>query len=121
VINADIISLYKLAYSGLNGFGEFASNDRVIVEVKDSSRFIETDPLKNDNWRRNNTYCYDAVVPPMTEADFCKFMQEDLKRFFPYDIKIEKRKVKLASGKHKRMKMLVIRDRINSELTKKDR
>lgn len=111
LLNVPLLDLYKIAYGGLRGLGDLAKDNRIILEVNDRSVFRENDPLKMDSWQRENSYCYEAATPPLSEIDFCRLLQEELSRYFPYNATIEKRKTKIAKDKFLSVEMLVIRDK----------
>lgn len=98
IINASLLELYNVGFNKdiygmeLNYFN-LPKNNRIVLEMKDSSRlFPPHDESKLDTWINENTFGYEIKVP--TGADIYKNMQDDLNRYFPYDAKIEKRKMK---------------------------
>lgn len=87
-LNVPIISLYKIAYS--NG-----EDIPVIVEAKNREMYFK--PVENtgkmEEWRRNNVYSYELVLPNERKDDWVSFMKQDLERFFMLKGIVEKRRI----------------------------
>lgn len=92
-VNTSLLSLMKAAWEQYP-LQTFENNNRVALEVKDSLPF--TAPAEANaysNWLENHAYCYELHLPYARKDDVFSVMQQDVERFFPYDIKIEKRKM----------------------------
>ncbi|RQO77789.1 hypothetical protein DBR40_07380 [Pedobacter sp. KBW01] len=71
---------------------KFLRNNRLVLEVKDSSRFYSpNDRNARSKWRSENHWCYDTAIPLTQKAQLDSLMMADLNKFLPYTIKIEKR------------------------------
>lgn len=95
VLNAPLLQYYQFAYGGLRETGTFARRSRILFELNDPLPFTGPGYLREDEWKRANSYCYEVLLPGIPEAAFCKFMQRDLERFFPYCVTIEQRRQKV--------------------------
>lgn len=95
VLNAPLLLLYQIAYGGLRETGPFSRRSRILFELNNPLPFTGPGYLREDEWKRANSYCYEVLMPCIPEAAFCKFMQRDLERFFPYCVNIEQRKQKV--------------------------
>jgi thiol-disulfide isomerase/thioredoxin len=94
LINQPLIEFYRLAFSK-SPVGKYYFNNRIILDVKDSSRLISrSDSLISEQWRNENLKSYELRIPLEMEANVYDLMQEDINRFFPYSAKVERRKVK---------------------------
>lgn len=85
-------TLYQVAFGGLidNPF-QFAP--RTIIRTRDSVRFRLPnyhDPGFNE-WHANNDFCYKIHVPAEKADRMLEFMQQDLKNYFGYSARVEKR------------------------------
>lgn len=88
--NQSVSTLYKIAYSPLGYFGR----NRMLLEVKDTIPLSFTGGRLGD-WLKDNTYCYELIVPPSMKTDAFEIMRQDLRKFFKnYTAAVEKRKVK---------------------------
>lgn len=85
-INRDIRFLYQKAYKVT------LSNSRCLLEVKEPSKLFSDN--WTDEWIRNNTYCYEAILPISSKKDLDQIMQHDLQRYFGMSGKFETRKVR---------------------------
>lgn len=102
--NYPISHLYSVAFGmyDARGLENYAVYDRVIVESKDSlkiqypSYYSDLPPGALQAWKKENTYCYTLVLPPGQKDSLHRFkvMQQDLVRYFGYDCRVERRKVK---------------------------
>lgn len=95
VLNVPLLQLYQFAYGGLRETGTFARRSRILFELNDPLPFTGSGYLRQDEWKRANYYCYEVLLPGIPEAAFCKFMQRDIERFFPYCVTIEQRRQKV--------------------------
>lgn len=56
---------------------------RLLVEVKKKNEYIyPKDPSIIDEWKKENCFSYEMVLPMQYEKDIYAFMQSDLNRFF---------------------------------------
>lgn len=101
ITNSSVLELYKLAFGYLipGGVTDIYSkellNNRVLLEVENSVNFCEPkDDSKKDEWYSNNLFSYEAVSPLSGLDEAYSFMQHNLNYYFPYEGKIEKRKIK---------------------------
>lgn len=86
--------LYRFAYTGYSGwdYGDPLYHEMYPLpqlELANMKDFM-TNPVT-----RQGYYCYSLSVPPerATVPDLMKLMQSDLKEYFGYDVRIEKRKM----------------------------
>ena len=102
VANKSLSNMYAIAYGKeLYGFNISVSqlsrnNPRIILELKDSLPFLEP-PVSSESyskWSQNNIYSYEVSINTESDLDAYKIMQQDLERYFPYRVTIEKRCVK---------------------------
>lgn len=94
--NQTLMRLCVMAYGGSMGSfsNPFSQNSRVILDVKDTSRFFYPKHTSGrDEWKRKNLYCYELVVSPDRSGKLFEFMQQDIARFFNITGRIEKRKM----------------------------
>lgn len=90
--NYPLLSIIKAAWEH---FPEqtFENNNRVALEVNDSSVFIQPgDPNRYKEWAVKNAYAYELNIPFAKKNELFTIMQQDILRLFDYDIKIEKRR-----------------------------
>lgn len=91
-INVSIPSLLQLAYS-YNG--ELSARNRMLLQVKDSSKLIWNNVEPMQQWMHEHTFCYELILPSEMEQQLKPLMQKDLDLMLPaYKGGIEKRKVK---------------------------
>ena len=98
LINASLLELYNIGFNNdiygqeVNYFN-LQNNNRIVLEVNDSSRLFQpSDELELNKWINENTFGYEIKVPK--GSDIYKCMQNDLNRYFPYRAEIEKRRMK---------------------------
>ncbi len=101
VYNLNLTSLVKLAYGGeFQSIHDFSMNpfdhkSRIILNVKDTVPYIyPKDYTEFDEWKKENLFCYELLVPPSKSGQIFEFMQQDLRRYFHIIGKIQKRKMK---------------------------
>jgi thiol-disulfide isomerase/thioredoxin len=99
-INVSLLTLYCLAFNN-DLFGldinvlNLPQNNRVILEGKFSKNLkLNRNILTIDEWVNENIYSYELKLQKENAPEIFQLMQQDLNRFFAYDAKIEKRKVK---------------------------
>lgn len=77
----------------------FATNkpvleNRIILEVNDSTRYFKYGNLPRDQWIRKNTYCYEIMAPLSTPVKLLHhYMFQDLNRYLNISGRFEKRMV----------------------------
>ena len=73
----------------------FFSPKRIMLEVADTTNFYwPKDQSKAGRWALENLYCYDMRIPLKDSTSAGKMMFEDLNRYLPYRVSIEKRRKK---------------------------
>lgn len=95
VLNASLLQFYQIAYGGIWETGPYARRSRILFELSDPLPFTGPGYLRQDEWKRANYYCYEALLPGIPEIAFCKYMQRDLERYFPYCVNIEQKRQKV--------------------------
>ena len=96
VINGTLLQLYNIAYSAeVYGFPvnifDIDLNNRTQINVKEKDRFfVPEDEDKLAEWFKNNLYSYELKLPDKDDVVKYRYMQEDLNRYLPYKITIEK-------------------------------
>lgn len=88
IINASILQLYQQA------FQQYVHKNRVLFEIKDSTKIPDDYDWNSISWKQKNTFCYELVTPPISKTVLYKQMQIDLLNFFGYTAELAKRKVK---------------------------
>ncbi|RXF70086.1 TlpA family protein disulfide reductase [Arcticibacter tournemirensis] len=83
------------------------SPKQYVYEVADRSRYVRPDSAYRDHWNRENTWCYEAVMPAsFTKDQLAGLLKDDLKRYLNVEGYAEKRRMKClvisAGGKHSR-------------------
>jgi thiol-disulfide isomerase/thioredoxin len=87
-MNASIPFLYRAA-AYPRGRWKY---DRMVLEVQDSSRYINLHHEHYDQWATKNTYCYELIAPAhMPRATLRRYMLEDLNRSLGINGRFEKR------------------------------
>jgi thiol-disulfide isomerase/thioredoxin len=87
-INRPLISLYEHAADFPEG------SNRIILEVKDSSKYIQY-PNHWIAWASKNAYCYEISVPITTPEEMIdNYMLQDLNRYLHMNVHKEKRLIK---------------------------
>lgn len=88
LFNVKLLDLFQTAYENKM---PFFSNNRVIKEVKNPDLFNQS--FYQDTLAYSHSYCYDITVPPSTEEEVSRYMQEDLERIFKITAVTGKRKL----------------------------
>lgn len=98
----DIRSLYKIAFLGTKDIIDFSNLDiyentycDLIIELRDSSLFVK-DSIFGNGYPQSYTYSLfssndSSDFNPLINSNFGKRMQDDLKSYFNYNARIEKR------------------------------
>jgi len=109
--NVPIIGMYAIAYRKSIRLNPYEYEDRVILNVRDNSRFII--PGNTEDFL-NVCYCYELTIAGngdrSIEADALRLMQQDLDRYFKVKTIVEKRKIPCY----------VLRDQISKSRTSTD-
>ena len=88
-INRPLLSLFQEAYGR-----DYRFNNRIVLDVKrPESLYLPEGSKYWDEWLEKNLFCYELILPIDKANDIKAIMQQDLNRLFPYEAKIEKRKV----------------------------
>jgi thiol-disulfide isomerase/thioredoxin len=87
--------LFRIAFSEMGKYNLEARNS-IQFEHVDTSDFIEpsVSDYNYDNWQTAHLHNYDLMVPEHKSQDLFKVMQQDVKRYFDVEARIEKRKIK---------------------------
>jgi len=86
ITNASVLSLYKYAWQAYEA-------PTVRLKVSDPSKL--TTDAGWDQWKYNNTFSYELILPPSTKQQVHTRMQHDLEQFFGYQASLSKQ----AGGK----------------------
>jgi hypothetical protein len=65
----------------------------VVLEVKDTNRFINTSGMYNADWKLENTFCYDSIIPSLQAAIKNNIDRKYLDDYFGLYGRMEKRKM----------------------------
>lgn len=91
--NQPLLSIIKSAWERFPT-ETFENNNRVVLEIKDSTPFLQpADRNQYYSWCRKNVYSYELRLPAEKKDEVFPVMQQDLLRYFDYDISIEKREI----------------------------
>ena len=115
-LNTSILALYQQAYPQMAGFPK----NRIVLDVMEPLKYTAEDNW--DEWKYDNAYCYELIVPAVTVEKARKLMQDDLLRFFGLMVYVEKRMVKCLALKVKVKALIKNENHGNSEtnLSNKD-
>lgn len=80
--NHMISTLYCFAYGALDS-GMIKYNRRVLESAHDEKLSMPKG-ANYDDWKYENTYCYELTVPESRKKDLLQIMRDDLKRYFGY-------------------------------------
>ncbi|AEW00391.1 hypothetical protein Niako_4113 [Niastella koreensis GR20-10] len=97
--NAMIGALYMIAFGDSTGAVPYS---RLVVESAHPEKYIAPKGIDYEEWRNDNTFCYELTVPKDRANDLLKIMQDDLKRMFGVNAFMEVRTQKclvLTAGK----------------------
>lgn len=90
--NQPALSLLKIAF-GKKTLHSYGKNNRFTLNVKDSAKFLAPISQEDrDDWRKNNTYCYELKVQSSHADSFFEMMQQDLERYFRVTGRLEKQR-----------------------------
>ena len=84
--NMPILKLYEQAYPEISSYPK----NRIILNVKDSSRYI---PPKNaTSWKSDQLYTYQLVLPKSSLQKMQRYMRDDLEKYFALRVNIKEKK-----------------------------
>jgi hypothetical protein len=88
------IDLFRLAFSESSKY-DLRPRNTIVFGGLDTTSFIKPhqDSEIFDQWRQQNLFTYDLMVPEERSEQLYSTMQQDLCRFFNVQAKIEKRKI----------------------------
>lgn len=86
VRDVSLLRLFRIAHQW------YLPESRVILDVKDKSKFINA--AANENWVKENSYTYELITAPTRMPRMWKLMQHDLYAYFGMTAGLEKRNVK---------------------------
>ncbi len=79
-INVGLVNLCVIAWG--KSIPELSAKQYVYPTAK-KSMYVRPEAVYSEDWNRENTYCYEAVMPEHTSsADFNDMLAQDLKRYF---------------------------------------
>lgn len=89
--NVSILSLYELSYRGQL---PFPFRNRVILAVKDSTRYdFPKEALQLPSWSKHNTFSYELAVPSSLSGNIFQIMRKNLNAYFKCEVRVEKRQM----------------------------
>lgn len=88
VTNYPIIGFYTIAYGDATGPVPLS---RVSNETAQPDKYIPPKGTDYQEWKKDNTFCYELTVPLNRKNDIFKIMQDDLKRMFGFTAYMEDR------------------------------
>lgn len=83
VHNSPIIGLYMLAFGDTTGRVLYS---RVVIESEHREKLMPPNKEEFNDWRVDNTFCYELTVPETKKKDIYKIMREDLNRILGYNV-----------------------------------
>ncbi len=96
-VNEPLLFLYQTAFGGFNG-GDFIYPNRIVLDIHDSQVFLSPSGEHDlDDWNAKNLVCYEIAVPISKQTELFQIMQQDLKKYLNYNVKVEKRKTNCLS------------------------
>ncbi len=96
-INIPLLTIYKIAfgYSMLYQESAFSHNNRVIFDLPGAEKpFLY--PLNTDSisdWEKRNLVCYESQWQMSNTNAAYQYLQNDINRFFPLEVKVEEREI----------------------------
>lgn len=75
----------------------FDYGKRIILEIRDSSRYFYDSSIRYDKWFERNCYAYEMVIPIEQKNNRYAYMLNDLNRYFCINARVEKRRMKCLS------------------------
>jgi thiol-disulfide isomerase/thioredoxin len=86
--NQSIGTLYRMAFGDSTGEVPYS---RWVIESAHPEKIKMPANADFNEWRKDNTFCYELRVPKDRQKDILKIMQDDLKRMFGADVFFENR------------------------------
>ena len=86
--NYPIIGLYMIAFGDSTGDVPLT---RISNETAHPEEYIPPKGTDYQEWKTDNTFCYELKVPANRQNDLLKIMQDDLKRMFGFNAYMEDR------------------------------
>jgi thiol-disulfide isomerase/thioredoxin len=86
--NVTIATLYRVAFGDSTGIVPY---NRYLIESAYPEKFKMPDNANFNEWKIDNTFCYELRVPKEKQHDILKIMQDDLKRMFGAQVFFENR------------------------------
>ena len=95
---------WTLGNLAVSAFGEgdnrkYFGDNRLILEVADPEKLVPSAKNRGDafqQWMLGNTYCYELLLPDSLASLRYRYLQEDLRRYFPqYDFMVEERELEV--------------------------
>jgi thiol-disulfide isomerase/thioredoxin len=86
--NSMIGALYMIAFGDSTGAVPYS---RLVIESAHPEKYIAPKGTDYEEWRNDNTFCYELTVPKDRARDLLKIMQDDLKRMFGANAYMEER------------------------------
>ncbi|MBO9202952.1 MULTISPECIES: TlpA family protein disulfide reductase [Niastella] len=86
--NSAIGPLYQMAFGDSTGEVPYS---RVVIESAHPEKFRMPKDANFNEWKIDNTFCYELWVPKDRQHDILKIMQDDLKRMFGANVYLENR------------------------------
>lgn len=95
---------WTLGNLAVSAFGEgdnrkYFGDNRLFLEVADPERLVPSAKNRGDaikNWMLGNTYCYELLLPDTLAGLQYRYLQEDLRRYFPqYAFVVETRELEV--------------------------
>ena len=86
--NYAILGLYMIAFGDSTGNWPYP---RISNETAHPEKYIPQRGIDVQEWKFDNTYCYQLTVPASRKKDLYKIMQDDLSRMFGMNVYFEDR------------------------------
>lgn len=88
--NSSVKRLYQIAFNDDKGLGNFyqLAESRTELQTKDTAKYVY---IVDGKFKYENLYSYQAILPKMSVPDMKNVMQNDLKKYFNFDARMEKK------------------------------
>lgn len=93
MLYADVLSK-GAGYANPYDDAYFDYGKRVVLEIKDSSRYFYDSSMRYDKWFEKNCYGYEMVIPVKQKDSSYAYMLNDLNRYFCVYARVERRKMR---------------------------
>ncbi|WP_205513821.1 redoxin family protein [Longitalea arenae] len=80
--NLPVILLYQIAFGDSVNAVPY---NRTVIESAHPEKFTVPKDVYWEEWKLNNTYCYELTVPADKQKDILKIMRDELKNYFGYN------------------------------------